>query len=184
MGKEIQMSNEKAKVTTKVLTEEDFKLNPELEGTGLEVGDTVEIPTHAIAQVNVNENEELMVDVRQVALAEGELNRIIITEDSNGTLTLVTKGDENIKLTAIVGMLEVVKNDVMNQNKPSGQSTSEVPEMSKYDAEMIEHTIEESDFEVFPELKEAGNKVGTKIKLPRIAVNGIMEHRKLKNKAE
>ena len=182
MAKENIKKEEYAAKNVKVLVAEDFDNNPELTKAGLSIGDEVEIPTHKTVEVTADENDQLLVEMAQVALEENEKVRIVISEKAGGSLIIHTKVAEGIEMkpSEMVGLLEVSTFDILSQQtKRGGQSQGQAPELTPYDAEMVNHTLTEEDFISVPELKDdMGKKAGDVVKLPRIAVNGLIEARK------
>ena len=90
--------------------------------------------------------------VKEIELAEHELVRIVITQHKSGEITSSVKSANEIDVTRIIGLMEVVKADTLYQGNQDKEP------------EMVEITLNKMDFEADKTgfLKRQGLKVGDK----------------------
>lgn len=108
-------------------------------------------------QKNDNSQEIQVQNLNAVALKEDETVRLIISESSDGTITISAKTKQPATVTYLVGLLEVAKNDVLTRQQED--QSSEV---------LVDIVLDELDFEMDHQgsLKKQGKVVGDTIQMP------------------
>jgi hypothetical protein len=110
----------------------------------------------------VEKRKEIVVEnISDVALNKEDAARIIITESKDGVTTILAKTQGSVSITYLAGLLEVAKNDILNQK--NHQQREEAP------LEMIEVTLDETDFLMDHQgtLTAQGKVVGDLMKMPK-----------------
>ena len=140
----------------------------------------------------MEENKEVMSEeaknltIEDISLEKDDLIRLTITEKKDGTILIHSNVAEGESMTPaqLVGLLEVSKFDILNQQAqrsaqmPPQQPMGDGPEVAPEDVVPTDVTLEECDFKSFPELDtHMGFKAGQTIQLPKMTVDRLIEAR-------
>lgn len=109
---------------------------------------------------NNQDSKKLNVQVENIAevdLKESENVRVIITETTDGQVTISAKTQGPVNVTYLTGLLEVAKNDILNRQEEESQQES------------VEVVLDQTDFDmdINGTLTEQGKKIGDAVSMPK-----------------
>lgn len=163
------------------VTQEDLEKRPELAMQGLEVGSIEvfrEISDEDITEFSLPEKmkgewamngafdiEEFPEDV------DAKLELLIKSDGLNVELNITSAGDEMAKPFILLGAIDVAKQELLD-------SFTKTPADQSSDVDMVDYTFTQLDIDTMGEMNP-GHKVGDTIKMPRQAVEMLIQSNEL-----